>query len=1050
MGVWRGNCVRAAAAGLLLSGGMVAGALAVDATPASAATVATLFVAVGAPGDCTSPASPCGSIQTAVTKAQSGPYNGEDVTIQVGSGTYTENPGINSTSLHSLTIAGAGASTTTVNGNHLGTVFADSGTVTLSGLTITGGTASGNGGGIFNAGNLTVTDSTISGNSAPSTATGNGGGIYNNGGTLTVTDSTISGNSAFHGGGAIDNAFGSVAVTDSTISGNTATYVAGGGGGIFSDTGNLTVTSSTISGNTTTGVGGGLWVPIGTASIGASIVAGNTGTAGGNCEVSGTQTSLGYNLTNDATGAACHFTQSTDVTNANPHLGALAYNGGPTETMVPAPGSPAIGVIPQNTSLGSTLVCPRLDQRGVSTTPVASCTIGAVESQSVNLWVAQGGADSGNCQEPLSACATITYALTQATPGSSITVVGTIHDNPSIPASLSPLNIGGLLAAPTVIANQQATVFAVSGTVYISGLTITGGNATGDGGGIFNAGNLTIVDSTISGNNALAANTGGGGGIFNNGGTLMIADSTISGNSANQGGGILNTVGGTVEVSDSTIANNQSAYWNGGGLAAGILNGGTLTVSGSTISENVAAAPHEIGGIYNIGTASIAASIVAVNPGDNCGGSARLTSLGYNLTDDPTGNACGFTQATDITNANPELGSLADNGGFTQTLLPVQISPAISVIPRYTMLGSTEACGRIDQRGVSSYGRCTIGAVEVIPQASTPTITNLPASATVGGGFTASVSTTGDGARSVTSNTPATCTASGLQVTYVGAGTCSLTAQVAGGANYIGASGVAQTFTVSAPAAPATHGYDLVGSDGGVFVFGGGFYGSLPGIGVKVNNIKGIVPTTTDTGYFLVGSDGGVFAFNAPFANSLPGIGVHVNNIVGIVPTLDDQGYFLVGSDGGVFSFNAPFANSLPGIGVHVNNIVGIAATADDQGYWLVGSDGKVYAFGDAHNYGSASAGAVGITVTHDGGGYWVVGANGAVTAFGDAAQFGDLPGLGISVNNIVGIVVSPDSQGYNLFGSDGGVFSFGDAKNQGSLPGLGVHVNNVVGAVPT
>jgi hypothetical protein len=249
---------------------------------------------------------------------------------------------------------------------------------------------------------------------------------------------------------------------------------------------------------------------------------------------------------------------------------------------------------------------------------------------------------------------------------------------------------------------------------------------------------------------------------------------------------------------------------------------------------------------------------------------------------------------------------------------------------------------------------------------------------------------------------------------------------------------------------PPPQSYDLVGSDGGVFVFGGGFYGSLPGLGVHVNNITGIVPTATDTGYFLVGSDGGVFAFNAPFANSLPGIGVHVNNIVGIVPTLDDQGYFLVGSDGGVFSFNAPFENSLPGLGIHVNDITGIAATPDDQGYWLVGSNGNVYAFGDAAYHGNAPVGARGITATGDGGGYWVVGSNGAVSSFGDAGNFGDLPDLGVSVDNIVGIVVTPDSQGYNLIGSDGGVFSFGDAENLGSLPGLSIHVNNVVGAVPT
>ncbi len=254
----------------------------------------------------------------------------------------------------------------------------------------------------------------------------------------------------------------------------------------------------------------------------------------------------------------------------------------------------------------------------------------------------------------------------------------------------------------------------------------------------------------------------------------------------------------------------------------------------------------------------------------------------------------------------------------------------------------------------------------------------------------------------------------------------------------------------SPPNSAGSHGYDLVGSDGGVFVFKGGFYGSLPGLGIHVNDITGIVTTAADNGYFLVGSDGGVFAFHAHFANSLPGLGVHVNNIVGIVPTINDQGYFLVGSDGGVFSFNAPFEKSLPGIGVHTNDIVGNAATADDNGYWLIGSNGAVYAFGDAHYYGNAPQGAVGITATDDGHGYWVVGANGAVTPFGDAGNYGDLPSLGVGVDNVVGIVVSPDSHGYNLIGSDGGVFSFGDAANKGSLPGLGIHVDNVIGAVPT
>jgi hypothetical protein len=265
-----------------------------------------------------------------------------------------------------------------------------------------------------------------------------------------------------------------------------------------------------------------------------------------------------------------------------------------------------------------------------------------------------------------------------------------------------------------------------------------------------------------------------------------------------------------------------------------------------------------------------------------------------------------------------------------------------------------------------------------------------------------------------------------------------------------------------------TPGYDLAGSDGGVFVFpvgqSSGFYGSLPGLGVKVNNIVGIVPTNNFTGYDLVGSDGGVFVFptgkSSGFFGSLPGIKVSVSNVVGIVPTNNYTGYDLVGSDGGVFVFptgqSSGYYGSLPGKGVSVSDIVGIVASPGGGGYFLVGRDGGVFTFGNAPFLGSLPGIGVsvdditGIASTPDGKGYYVVGANGSVYAFGDAVNHGTLPGHGVSVSNIVSIVPTPDGGGYWLIGSDGGVFAFGDATSQGSLPGLKVTVSNIVGAVPT
>jgi hypothetical protein len=263
------------------------------------------------------------------------------------------------------------------------------------------------------------------------------------------------------------------------------------------------------------------------------------------------------------------------------------------------------------------------------------------------------------------------------------------------------------------------------------------------------------------------------------------------------------------------------------------------------------------------------------------------------------------------------------------------------------------------------------------------------------------------------------------------------------------------------PSAGSSHsGYDLVGSDGGVFVFpigrSGGFYGSLPGLGVSVHDIVGMVPSPDDGGYFLVGQDGGVFAFgDAPFLGSLPGLGVAVHDIRGIVPTSDNRGYFLVGQDGGVFAFgDAPFLESLPARGIHRADVVGIAATPTGQGYWVVAGDGTVYAFGSAPQLGSAVGTAsrvVGISSTPDGRGYWIVTQVGGAYSFGDAGAFGSLPSIGVTPSSpVIGLVPTADDQGYWLIGSDGGIFAFGDAPYVGSLPGLGVRVSDIVGAVPT
>lgn len=264
--------------------------------------------------------------------------------------------------------------------------------------------------------------------------------------------------------------------------------------------------------------------------------------------------------------------------------------------------------------------------------------------------------------------------------------------------------------------------------------------------------------------------------------------------------------------------------------------------------------------------------------------------------------------------------------------------------------------------------------------------------------------------------------------------------------------------TAAPPSATQATGYDLVGSDGGVFAFHGGFYGSLPGLGIHVNNVVGIAPAANYGGYYLVGSDGGVFSFgDTAYEGSLPGLGIHAGNVVGIVPSSDDKGYFLVGADGGVFSFgDTAYEGSLPGIGIHVDDVVGIAATPDNAGYWVLQANGQVTAFGDAPNLAqvaplpqpSGPSRYVNIASTSNGQGYWAVNNFGQVFAAGNARWLGN---PSYNPSSLVSLVPTGDNGGYWIVGANGAIFAMGDAVSYGSLLGQGIVPNRpIVGAAPT
>jgi hypothetical protein len=275
----------------------------------------------------------------------------------------------------------------------------------------------------------------------------------------------------------------------------------------------------------------------------------------------------------------------------------------------------------------------------------------------------------------------------------------------------------------------------------------------------------------------------------------------------------------------------------------------------------------------------------------------------------------------------------------------------------------------------------------------------------------------------------------------------------------LGTSSIASATAPSPKSTTPTHGYWLVGSDGGVFTFGNAdFYGSTGNLKLQAP-VDGIAATADRKGYWLVASDGGVFSFgDAQFYGSIPQLGLApvespnphrlIAPVVGIVPTADGRGYYLIAADGGVFAFgDATYEGGCYSIGGCSSGIVSVVPDASGQGYWLISNLGVVYAFGDAVNYGSAppvpDAPAVSAVRTPSGNGYWILFDNGEIYTFGDANYFGSPAGSSNFDSVTPAIAATSDGAGYWVVGYDGTVYPYGDAPSEGDL--TGVHLKGVI-----
>jgi len=676
------------------------------------------------------------SLREAINFANLDPSENDTITFVPGlTGTLDLTLGALPTLTAGVTIDGPGANVVTIDGlgaNHILSIASGVG-ATVSGLSLTGASG-GSTGAVVNNGTLDLFNCAITRNEAT-----NGGGVYNTG-TLVLSGCAITGNDATNGGGVYNT--GTLSMADCTVSANqvktnaAALLSDGQGGGVYSS-GPLTMINCTLSGNTAW-IGAGIEIAgSNPATVTNCTIAGNTalyhggGIAGQDVTLNNTivadngggdiwaMVSGNNNLVDDAASAGINGFTLTNSLNGNivgvpAKLGPLQYNGGPTKTIQPLPGSPAINA-------GSNVLVPSgvtSDQRGAPRIKDITVDIGALETgpdvltvtklddssdpQAVTLRAAINFADTFDPTDPV----TITFA-----PGLEGTLTLTQGPLPAITGNVAIVGPGANRL--TIDGNAQGNILSVQPGAFaeLQGLTLADGNSATPSvaGGITNWGTTVIVNCEISANVGL-----GGGGIANHGSLLML-DSTLDNNqTSGTGGGLDND--GQAKLIMCTVAENSATVVAGGGIFNG--GAGQIILDNCTVAKNFALLEGD--GLANTSTHPVTLnnSIIcsSTGPGGDLSGpvTASYTWIGSTFDNAPVsgpGNLIGTGEAP--------LLPLGHYGGPTPTMpittgqvtSPVNFGSGALVPPGIIV---DQRGARFDSSGSVEMGSCESGGTTIV------------------------------------------------------------------------------------------------------------------------------------------------------------------------------------------------------------------------------------------------------------------------------------------------------------------------------------------------
>jgi CSLREA domain-containing protein len=621
---------------------------------------APVVTSLADPGDGTCDGTEC-TLREAIAYADPG----AEITFMAGlSGTITLGGNGTLGIQKNLTITGPGAGNLSVSGSGTWMVFYISSGwgVTISNLTVTGGSTSHDGGGIWSAGSLTLSDCAVTGNSTP--AYGGGAGIYQYQGELTISRCVISGNSSGGDGGGIATNRGTVVIEQSTISGNTA---ADYGGGISNYDGTVLVEESTISGNTAADYGGGIYSNTEMPAAGPAV------TTILNSTISGNSASEGGGLYNYEGLTRIILTTITENEASSDGGGVWSWNDAYTQTDVKgsiiwgntlddgttANDVAAANSLPDNrfNSLGYNLIGEggtgvdftqefnfTGDQTGVETANLGGLADNGGSTKTHALLSGSPAINTGTCLDYENATVLTDQRGVSRPQGSACDIgafeeetstveVNTLedHDDGSCDASDCTLReaiaYAGAGTTITFASDVTGSISLVSQIVISTPLAIDGPGASilavkGLFERVFDiqaggTGSVTIRDLTIRDGRSETS----GAGVLIQSGTVLLEDVVVSNNSLTtsvpsiSGGGIAILGTSALTIRRSSISYNSTSYHGAGIFVAA---GSALTVENSTISYNEASGYG--GGLYSDGTVTVMNATIAGNTGGYGGG----------------------------------------------------------------------------------------------------------------------------------------------------------------------------------------------------------------------------------------------------------------------------------------------------------------------------------------------------------------------------------------------------------------------------------------------